>query len=211
MTQRDNQLLINRTLRIIHEIMTAPDHTLSFSMARKLLNIPSPSTVSRLLTDLTECGLLRKDEKCYRPGKALEELKRLFSETPQPLSWYLQHAVQRLAAMTRESAAIYVFDPVEEGARLVAKHEVGDSFHYIEPGQVNRNFHRNTFTRVLLAGQEPAQVGRILSQHGQYSELEKIRQLAGQIGRRGLDGVVVEHNHATRPRWTRCVAVCHTP
>jgi DNA-binding IclR family transcriptional regulator len=108
-----------------------------------------PSTASRLLRALDAAGLLaRGTDGRYRAAPRLRRLAAALSGTAD-LETEAAATVEALGQATGEAAA--VFTPVEDGVRLVAKHEPPERFRYMPVGGVNRGCDRHAFCLLRAA------------------------------------------------------------
>lgn len=132
---------------VVLEAVARSGQALGFSQLSEVLGGEAPSTVSRLLSALLEAGLLVQDgERRYAAGPRLQALGRLLAGAP-PLADVVRPELCRLAQATGESAAC--FRRTDDGAELVAKHELDERFRYMAVGGVNRDRERHGFARLL--------------------------------------------------------------
>jgi DNA-binding IclR family transcriptional regulator len=100
-----------------------------------------PSTVSRLLRALTTANLLvHSEDGRYRAAPLLHRLAGMIVRAPD-LAGEAAAAVASLSAATGESAAVFV--PIDEGIKVMAKHEPDERFRFMPIGGINSKPHEH--------------------------------------------------------------------
>jgi DNA-binding IclR family transcriptional regulator len=105
-------------------------------------------TLARLLNALLRAELIGKDQRTYHMGPRIHQLVRQVSGTLGPEA-LLAPIVTALAWSTRASAAFYAWQG--EGVVLRAKHEIPESFHYVDIGGPVSELTRHGFAQVMVA------------------------------------------------------------
>jgi DNA-binding IclR family transcriptional regulator len=141
----------------------------TFSQLRTVEARLTAASLSRLLKVMREEEVIRKDENSgrYYLGEAMVRLAREIT-CAMPVDELLQPVVHALATETQESAAWFEADG--EGAVLMAKDEVPESFHYIAVHQRIGTVLSHAIGQVLLAWSTPTRRAELLQANGPLPE-----------------------------------------
>ena len=170
-------------LAVISALADMPEGCAGSELA-SLVGDPSATTFARVLRMLVEEGWVRRSQERYLPGPfLLQSACRLVSQVSG--EDHLAPVVEDLARTSGQSAAFAKWHQV--GIRFHAKHEMPESFHYIELGALNRHNLYNAFNIVCLAYLPDAQARRIAAAPQPLSSLfasvDQFRSTAQDIRR----------------------------
>lgn len=122
----------HRIFQVIEILAKAPNGV-SFNEIRRLAGDLAPATLSRLLRNLVDDGMIEKkvENGPYFIGSTFQHLARLSLGLVSRAD-IVRPILKKLATFTTESAAF--FELIDDGMRLVAKEEEYESFHYMDEG-----------------------------------------------------------------------------
>jgi DNA-binding IclR family transcriptional regulator len=158
--KKDTNNGVRRSLEIVKQISFSKDG-LSFSHLKESLGNVTPATLSRLLKVLIEEEWVEKNEEgIYISGKEAKLLTYYQSPEKNKIE-IIDNAIKDLAEKTGESAAFAEY--AGAGFAFKSKHEMGESFHFIDINKRSTDIFKNGFGIMTLAWQSEAEQQKVLS------------------------------------------------